>query len=289
MRTDRCWRRGATVVAFLLINGCGGTSAECPGGCPEGESCFYGTCVPSIDGGDADGNDALDAPDDVGGDVEGDGSEESASYCGNGVVEPSEECDDGNPAPHDGCEPDCRFTCRLPANCDDGNTCNGTENCAAHACIGGTPPPEGSPCRTSAGGEGICREGLCAPSSCGNDRVEAGEECDDGNVDNRDGCLTNCLFARCGDGYVHEGVEVCDGDEPRPCTTTCGSLGARSCVDCVWEVGCAPPLDVCNGDDDDCDGTTDDGFPCPVGTVAPCTTTCGSTGRSTTARRPAAT
>lgn len=36
------------------------------------------------------------------------------------------------------------------------------------------------------------------------------EACDDGNVDDTDGCLATCNLARCGDGAVHAGVEACD-------------------------------------------------------------------------------
>lgn len=45
---------------------------------------------------------------------------------------------------------------------------------------------------------------------CGDGVVQAGEECDDGDADNSDECLDNCLAASCGDGYVHADVEQCD-------------------------------------------------------------------------------
>ena len=63
------------------------------------------------------------------------------------------------------------------------------------------------------------------------------EECDDGNQDNGDGCLTNCQRARCGDGEVLRGIEACDeglanGNER--CTVDC----QRShCGDGVIQVG----------------------------------------------------
>ena len=41
-----------------------------------------------------------------------------------------------------------------------------------------------------------------------------GEACDDGNEIDEDACTQRCLKARCGDGFVWEGVELCDdGDE----------------------------------------------------------------------------
>ncbi|PKN54244.1 MAG: hypothetical protein CVU56_27610, partial [Deltaproteobacteria bacterium HGW-Deltaproteobacteria-14] len=44
---------------------------------------------------------------------------------------------------------------------------------------------------------------------CGNGEVDQGEQCDDGNLDNHDGCNWDCKDARCGDGFV-DGAEVCD-------------------------------------------------------------------------------
>lgn len=50
----------------------------------------------------------------------------------------------------------------------------------------------------------------CAPRSCGDGIVNAGEFCDDGNTDDRDDCLSSCEFATCGDGFIRAGVETCD-------------------------------------------------------------------------------
>jgi subtilisin family serine protease len=45
------------------------------------------------------------------------------------------------------------------------------------------------------------------------------------------------------------------------CATACGSVGSRTCGEtCAWS-SCAPPQESCNGQDDDCDGLTDDGLP----------------------------
>jgi cysteine-rich repeat protein len=45
---------------------------------------------------------------------------------------------------------------------------------------------------------------------CGNSLWEDGEECDDGNASNEDGCLNTCVVGVCGDGHVQVGVEACD-------------------------------------------------------------------------------
>ena len=44
---------------------------------------------------------------------------------------------------------------------------------------------------------------------CGNGVVEVGEECDDGNQDNHDWCSNSCKLPVCGNGIV-EGGEACD-------------------------------------------------------------------------------
>ncbi len=45
---------------------------------------------------------------------------------------------------------------------------------------------------------------------CGDNVVDFGEECDDGDFNDNDGCLSTCQFARCGDGIHWFGVEQCD-------------------------------------------------------------------------------
>ena len=52
---------------------------------------------------------------------------------------------------------------------------------------------------------------------CGNNVVEGSEACDDGNLNDNDGCLNSCALASCGDGIVRvdvdsqtEGFEACD-------------------------------------------------------------------------------
>jgi cysteine-rich repeat protein len=186
-----------------------------------------------------------------------DGSD-AAAPCGNGILEGIEECDDG-PDNSDTVPGACRTDCRLffcgdgvvdPGEaCDDGNTVN-DDGCT----------------------------NSCALPTCGDGIVQAGEACDDGNSDDTDACLTTCMSATCGDGHVWAGVEDCDGDAPRSCTTTCSTVGTQACVACAWETTCAPPVETCNGADDDCDGVIDNGFACVPGSVTSCTTGCGSVG-----------
>src|SRR5690606_34104396 len=81
--------------------------------------------------------------------------------------------------------------CTSNAQCSDGNACNGTETCnlSTFTCQSGTPQADGTPC----GSGNICVSGACVPEPvCGNGELEFGEQCDDGNLDNLDGCSQAC-------------------------------------------------------------------------------------------------
>ncbi|MEE2837132.1 MAG: DUF4215 domain-containing protein, partial [Myxococcota bacterium] len=74
-----------------------------------------------------------------------------------------------------------------------------------------------------------CTE-LCELARCGDgfQRLDLGpeelgyERCDDGNERNDDDCVEGCVPARCGDGFVQLGVETCDlGDEGNDDNAAC--------------------------------------------------------------------
>ena len=60
------------------------------------------------------------------------------------------------------------------------------------------------------GGDGC--SAACRLESCGDGVVDTGEECDDGNCVDGDGCDTNCAVTRCGNGVVTAGEQCDDGD-----------------------------------------------------------------------------
>ena len=70
---------------------------------------------------------------------------------------------------------------------------------------------------------------LSAMIVCGNGKLDTGEECDDGNINNTDSCTTKCLWAKCGDGFVQKPnryrlVEECDDgniNNTDSCTIKC--------------------------------------------------------------------
>jgi len=163
-------------------------------------------------------------------------------FCGNGVLVSGEECDDGGTTPGDGCDASCAiepgFACNDGTDCavvcgdelvvgdeacDDGDQTEGN-GCEAD-CLGVTP---GYVCPTASGVGGDCVE--AGPGAvCPNGILDFGEECDDGNSDDADGCTTcevddgyvcagagtACqLIPVCGDGFVDVaiGEECDDGD-----------------------------------------------------------------------------
>ena len=73
---------------------------------------------------------------------------------------------------------------------------------------------------------------------CGNGRVEADEQCDDGNDSEFDECTTTCTMPSCDDG-LHDGAEA-DVDCGGPCDTPCAT-----CQMCLGNEDCAEP-ETCN-------------------------------------------
>ena len=67
----------------------------------------------------------------------------------------------------------------------------------------------------------------CIPPPCGNGALDAGEQCDDGNNTNGDGCRSNCTEERCLDGIQDPGESYDDGGYSGPndtCDTGCNPI-----------------------------------------------------------------
>lgn len=75
-----------------------------------------------------------------------------------------------------------------------------------------------SPCDCGAGTGG---SGGGGSNTCGNNAIEAGEECDDGNMANGDGCDSTCQEETCGDGMPQPG----ECGETGNCQQDCGLCG----------------------------------------------------------------
>lgn len=135
--------------------------------------------------------------------------------CGNGTLEIGEECDDNNMVGNDGCSATCDLegACCLP---------NGTclDNLLEADC---TAQPG-----VYQGDEVACVDVTCPV--CGNGTVEAGEECDDSNTMNGDGCDSTCQNEPAANDDCIDRTDVFDG--PNPYTLVGSTLDAGAPVPC---------------------------------------------------------
>jgi cysteine-rich repeat protein len=122
--------------------------------------------------------------------------------CGNTKPERNEECDDGNTKDYDGC----------------------TALCKKEPICGNGLPETGTICFSLDPNTGECAQ-----------YVPLGEECDDGNTIDTDGCIS-CKAPICGDGKTQTGVEQCD-DTNTIDTDACVACNKAFCGDGSVESG----------------------------------------------------
>ena len=215
--------------------------------CSSQDTCQDGVCTTGPTDKDTDGDNYLDDSCQGGNDC--DDSDPN--------VNPEEyEGPPGSPICFDGVDNDCDSltdlqdpgcpACSGPEVCDDGNVCNGIEDCdPAIGCLPGTP--------LDCDDGDYCTEDACDPAdgSCSNAPVPDGTACYDG-----DDCTINdqCESGACAPGILWDD----DGDGYGP--TDCGG---NDCDDGNPSVNTdsiegPPGHPVCsNGLDDDCDGSSD--------------------------------
>ncbi len=237
--------------------------------------------------------------------VDGDGcnalcmDEVPGAECGNAILERGEGCDDGNTEDGDGCDAACMREDGCGDGevagdelCDDGNTVSG-DGCSWE-------------CRVEfVCGNGYCEEAnyetcyLC-PSDCcpdcGDGVLDPGEECDDGNNEDLDGCDKGCgdedgtpecgngiweLGEECEDGntQIHDGcsdqceIEFVCGDQQ--CDSQMGETCQRCQIDCCPDCGNGI-REVAHGEE--CDSLDVGGLTCEQecydGGVLSCTSWC---------------
>ena len=111
-------------------------------------------------------------------------------------------------------------------------------------CANGITCPAGTRCATT--------QLVCLTSACGDGKLDPGEQCDDGNILDADGCEADCTLPRCGNRIVDPG-EVCD-------SPTCAA-------DCASSLVCGNgQLDPEAGEQcDDGPGHDADDLPCTAG------------------------
>lgn len=192
--------------------------------------------------------------------VNGDGCTDRCQLqvCGNGIVEPGERCDDGNVVDGDGCTATCRtegcdvtgtwtapglpgFTppfvitlVEAPAGVITGVYYYPGQPAAATAFTGTrdggeiavatSPPVSGlmNGCDLI-GGTLIGTWTRARSTYCGDAVLQAGETCDDGNLENADGCHVDCSPGHCGDAITDPDEQCDDGNATNGdgCSTTC--------------------------------------------------------------------
>lgn len=142
-------------------------------------------------------------------------------------------------------------------------SCSAEQNCDQTSGVCATIVPE---CATQTGGALVCGTGdvvercgvdrvsaakiqtcagkcvpqaasaACAPTSCGDGKVQSGEECDDGNTVDTDACTNACKKAVCGDGATWTGHEACD-DGNTVNTDACVACKLATCGDTFVQAG----------------------------------------------------
>jgi cysteine-rich repeat protein len=195
-------------------------------------------------------------------------------FCGDGIKQDGpnpddlhEECDDGA-GNSDTVPGACKTDCTV-GGCGDGILDPG-EQCDVPTCLNGTLCKNNSDCGGERclprDGHGRCNSS-CEKEKCGDNIVHSmyGEECDDGNTFNDDGCSRLCkveLFS-CGDGIVQAlgldgaaGVKGVDDDHDKD------SGGGTDEGDEKWWPG---------SDDEECDYAAPSAKECPGGGAVLCT------------------
>ncbi len=190
-----------------------------------------------------------------------------ANLCGNGKVdvEAGEECDDGNATDNDACPTTC-----IAAHCGDAFVWAGEEDCdngygnSATCDYDCTVPscddeilnrPAGEECEDGNTSNNDGCSSTCvleqgnSPGWCGDGVLDTFEGCDDGNNVDFDGCSANCQSETCGDGTV-QAHEQCDAGANRFNSPTCDP-------DCTFNI-CGDGL-VNDLAGEECDGGGDGG------------------------------
>jgi hypothetical protein len=289
------------VTTAWLVGGCDTGECESDRDCDDGvycngaESCVSGRCLAS---------NWVDCSDHI--DCTTDACDESRDTCVHTAVDrdgdghfgtacSGDDCDDDDPTAYtgaieacDGVDNDCDGVVNEDRDGDghfDSSLCDDGDDCDDDDPLVYPGAPE-----VCDGIDNNCSGDIDDEEDTDGDgsidiTCSSGDDCDDEDPTVRPGAAEICNGNDddC-DGAPDEDFD-CVEDEWSVCLTVCETVGRFQCSDeCTvppLPSSCEPPDEVCNGRDDDCDGTVDDDLPCISGELTECTTTCGSTGTGT--------
>lgn len=184
-----------------------------------------------------------------------------AATCGNNATEIGEACDGSDVGGEN-----CAMFGGIggTVTCNESCTAKVYDTCIFPYCGDGSVNNGGEQCDDGNNTNGDGCSSSCSteapPETCGNGSVGVGESCDDGNASSGDGCNANC-------SAVESGF-ICNGS-PSVCTAICGDsqiLGSEVCDD-----GNANSYDGC---DATCT-SVESGYSCSGTGPGSCTTVCG--------------
>ena len=170
-----------------------------------------------------------------------------------------------------------------PTDGVDASTCtprNDNNACTNDICEGNVQVNKPVAAGTACTGGACNATGTCVQAVCGDNIVQAGEMCDDGNMTNDDGCDDGtggtCRATGCGNG-VKTGTEACDDGNAvnsdgcdNNCTVTACGNGVTS-TDETCDDGNTAATDGCSAT---C--KTETGFACTAAVPSVCTLLCGN-------------
>ena len=292
---DSCNTTTAACINTPILNGSCDDGNACTSGdkCNASGTCTAGTVVVTCNDSNPCTTDACNtttgqcvftnvaantACNDNNGCTSGDKCNASGQCLGTAV-----DCGDSNPCTTDTCAAGvCVYTGNSGATCDDGNKCTLSDKCGGTdgKICGGTPNAcndsnvcTSDACNPAGAGDGCthlnntasCDDGnLCTTGdvcSAGTCQAGAPKNCDDGNVCTIDSCNTSNGQCQTANNAAYS--ETCYSGSPGN-TENVGLChgGLKTCVNkaltaCAGEV--IPVTEACDGEDNDCDGQTDEG------------------------------
>ena len=244
---NRSVRLVLATCALAVVAACGGGGAELVA--PLADDDGGGVVVPGASGAAGSGNSFINTDPDASysNNTEaappcGDaclGPVDAGPVCGNGVVEDGESCDDGNARPGDGCSGICRiepnYDCPTPGQaCVTTIVCGDAQDHRRRSVrrrqqgrqrrlLRAVPGRAGLRVRDA----GTSRAFRCITAKCGDGVVNNGEQCDDGDKADGDGCSATCQL-EAGMALPHAGPALCQ--ETSTAATAC-STASKQCDD----------------------------------------------------------